>query len=77
MSKNLQKLPQDRLEINYMPGSDIVVFRKTPSSRVFLNTGDSIILSRATFVILINYLVKNNIIAPEVLEGILEEYNTE
>lgn len=76
MSKNLQRM-ENSITIGYLPDSDVLVFRKIPESKVFLNTGDSIILSRATFIVLINYLVSKNIISPKVLEGILEEYNTE
>ena len=43
----------------------------------FISSNSGFVISIQTLAHIINYLVKNGIMSPKVLEGILEEYNTE
>ena len=43
----------------------------------FIASNSGIVISIQTLAYIINYLIKNGIMSPKVLEGILEEYNTE
>lgn len=67
----------DKLSVLSLAGSDTLVVRKPENSRFFITTQDSFIIGRDNFIFLLNFLVKNEFIHPEVLEGILEEANTE
>lgn len=69
----MSDLKNDSIVIKLLQGSDIIVLQKQPDSRVFVSTGDSIIISRGTFIMLLRYLVDTDIISPAVLQGILEE----
>jgi hypothetical protein len=65
------------LRINYLPGVDTIVLKQTLCNSAFITTDDSIVLGRGTFITILNYLVRNEIISPKVLAGLLEEYHTE
>ncbi len=67
----------EKLTILSLAGSDTYVIRKSDSSRLFITTPDTIIIGKDGLVFLMNFLVKNGFIHPKVLEGILEELNTE
>jgi hypothetical protein len=43
----------------------------------FISSNSGFVISIRTLAYIINYLVQNDIMSPKVLEGILEEYNTE
>ena len=43
----------------------------------FISSSSGFVISIQTLAHIINYLIKNDIMSPKVLEGILEEYNTE
>lgn len=43
----------------------------------FISSNSGFVISIQTLAHIINYLVQNGIMSPKVLEGILEEYNTE
>ena len=68
---------QEKLDILRLAGSNTLVLKKTPDTRFFITTQDSIIISIDNIIFLIDFLVKNEFIHPAVLEGILEEVNTE
>jgi hypothetical protein len=68
---------KDSISITLLPGTDTLVIRKGEDSRVFILTNDSIIISKDTLVVLLKYMMKNNLINPKILEGLLEEVHTE
>jgi len=68
---------KDKVSIFSLPGTNTLVIRKDKGSNAFILTEDSLIISKETLLILLNYMVKNNIISPKALVGILEEINTE
>jgi hypothetical protein len=67
---------KDTVSINLLNGTDTLVIKKHPDSRVFISTNDSIILGRGTLIQLLYSLVKNGIISEKVLQGIIEEIHT-
>jgi hypothetical protein len=50
---------------------------QTEGDRSLIASSNGFVVSIATLAHLINYLVQNGIMSPKVLEGILEEFNTE
>ena len=60
-----------------LDGTDTIVIQKSKSSRYFLTTADSIIISKKGLITLINALAHRGYLHPGVFEGILEELNTE
>ena len=68
---------KDKVSIFSLPGTNTLVIRKDKGSNAFILTEDSLIISKETLLILLNYMVKNDIISPKALVGILEERNTE
>ena len=50
---------------------------QTEGDRSFIASSNGFVVSISTLAHIIDYLVKNGIMSPKVLEGILEEYNTE
>lgn len=77
MSKRRKKQSIDSVTITFLPGHNVIVMKKAPSSQVFITTDDSIVIGKDTIITLLNYLVKNEVISHKVIGGILEEYNTE
>lgn len=70
-------MKKDSISISALPGTDTLVIRKDKDSRVFILTDDSIIISKSTLIVLLKYMMKNNIINHKTLEGLLEELHTE
>lgn len=68
---------KDSISITALSGTDTLIIRKNADSRVFILTDDSIIISKDTLVVLLKYMMINNLINPKVLEGLLEEVHTE
>ena len=68
---------EEKLSILSLAGSDTYVIRKSKDSRFFITTPDTIVIGKDGLVFLMNFLVKHGFIHPKVLEGILEEVNTE
>ncbi len=68
---------EEKLSVLSLAGSDTYVIKKSKTSRFFITTPDTIIIGKDGLVFLMNFLVKNGFINPKVLEGILEEVNTE
>lgn len=50
---------------------------QTDDERTIIASSSGFVVSISTLAHLINYLVQNDIMSPKVLEGILEQYNTE
>lgn len=70
-------MKKDSISVTLLPNTDTLVVRKNSESRVFILTDDSIIISKDTLVILLKYMMKNNLINPKIIEGLLEEIYTE
>jgi hypothetical protein len=70
-------MKKDSISVTILPGTDTLVIRKDSSSRVFILTDDSIIISRDTLVVLLKYMLTNEIINHKIMEGLLEELHTE
>lgn len=68
---------KDSISIMVLPGTDTIVVRKDPNSRVFILTNDSIIINKDTLVILLKYMMNTNILSHKIFEGLLEEIHTE
>lgn len=68
---------QEKLDILRLAGGNTLVIKKSPSSSFFITTKDSVIIGTDGFIFLLNFLVKNGFIHQSILEGILEEANTE
>ncbi len=68
---------QEKLDILRLAGGNTLVIKKSPSSNFFITTKDSVIIGTDGFIFLLNFLVKNDFIHESILEGILEEANTE
>ena len=65
-----------RLEINKLEGINVIVIKRTQGDEFFMTSPDSIIIGLSEFATLLNYLVKSDIVSTKILEGILEEYNS-
>ena len=50
---------------------------QTDDDRTIIASNSGFVVSMSTLAHLINYLIQHEIMSPKVLEGILEEYNTE
>lgn len=72
----MNKKKRHKLEITLLDGVDVIVIKKENEDRFFRTTPNSILINRQGFITLLNFFVKNNIIDPRVLIGILEEYNS-
>lgn len=68
---------KDSISVTLLPGTETLVIRKDEGSRVFILTNDSIIISKDTLVVLLKYMMQNNLINHKVFEGLLEELHTE
>jgi len=68
---------KDTISITALPGTDTLVIRKNSDSRVFILTDDSIIIGKDTLVVLLKYMMINNMINYKIIEGLLEEVHTE
>lgn len=68
---------QEKLDILRLAGGNTLVIKKSPTSGFFITTKDSIIIGIDGLIFLLNFLVKHEFIHQAVLEGILEEANTE
>lgn len=67
----------EKLTVLVLGGSDTLVIKKSPDSRFFITTPDSVIIGRDGFITLLNFLVTNGFVHPKVLQGILEETFTD
>ena len=65
------------LKIINLKTLNAVSIQKEDDSQHFISSNSGIVISISTLAYIINFLVQNNIMSPRVLEGILEEYNTE
>jgi len=70
-------MKKDSISVTLLPGTDTLVIRKDENSRVFILTNDSIIISKDTLVVLLKYMMQNDLINHKILEGLLEELHTE
>jgi hypothetical protein len=70
-------MKKDSISVTLLAGTDTVVIRKGENSRAFILTNDSIIINKDTLVVLLKYMMINNLINHKVLEGLLEELHTE
>lgn len=68
---------KDSISVTSLPGTETLVIRKDADSKVFILTDDSIIISKETLVILLKYMMTNDIINHKIFEGLLEELHTE
>jgi hypothetical protein len=66
----------EKLSILLLKGTNTIVVRKNQNSNIFISTPDSIIITKDNLVMLINFMVKQGILSPKVIQGILEEVNT-
>lgn len=67
-------MSQNKLTISYLPGADILVLNQE-GSNIFINTKESVVVSRDTIIAIFTHLVKSGLVPRETLEGLLEEYN--
>lgn len=70
-------MKKDSISVTVLPGTSTLVIRKDEDSRVFILTNDSIIISKDTLVVLLKYMLMNNLINHKIFEGLLEEIHTE
>lgn len=68
-------MKKSRLTISYLPGADVVVLSQ--DGEVFISTKDSIIIGKNTIVSIFSNLVRSGTLSKKILEGLLEELNTE
>ncbi len=66
-----------RLEISKLKGVNVIVIKRTQGNEFFITTPDSIIMGVSEFSTLLNYLVRSGILSHKILEGILEEFNSD
>jgi len=66
-----------KITVSIIPQLLTLVIKQTDGKDFFIATSDSIIISVQSLAFLISFLLKNNFISPRLLEGILEEYNTD
>lgn len=67
----------EKLTILPLAGTNTLVIRKQDNSTIFLTTPDSVIINIDTFIILINAMIKKEILNKKLIEGMLEEAHTE
>jgi len=68
---------ENKLSVLTLGGSNTLVIRKSPDSRFFITTPDSIIIGKEGFITMLNFMVTNGFIHQKTLRGILEQANTE
>lgn len=70
-------MKKDSVLVTVLPNADTIVIKKSSDSRVFILTDDSIIIGKDTLIMILRYLLLNNIINHKIIEGLLEEIHTE
>ena len=63
----------DDLKITLLPAMDIVIVKKSPGSKLFISTQESILINREVLYQIIRAMVLNGLFDPEVLESVLKE----
>lgn len=71
-----RQLSKNKLSILSLAGTDTLIIRKQKDSNFFITAPDSIIISKDSLIMLVNFLVTNNFLSPKVIEGIIEESYT-
>lgn len=60
-----------------IPNLGLLVINQTDGRDFFISAENSLVISVASLSFIMRFLVENNFISPKVLEGILEDYNTD
>lgn len=66
----------DQLTVLLLKGTDTLVMKKNQESALFIATPDSIIISRESLILILNYLIKHDLLDARIVQGILEEAHT-
>lgn len=67
---------KQRLAILQLPGTETLIIKKEADSSVFRTTAESIIMNKEVLIFILRFMIKNEIIHPGVILGMLEEINT-
>lgn len=70
-------MEQSKITVVKIPNLNILSIRQYGSNKFFRTSEDSIIIGIDTFIYLLNFLVRNNYIPYQVLQGILEDIHTD
>jgi hypothetical protein len=65
-----------KMTIKYLKPLNTLVIKNEEGRGLFISTSDSLIITIASLANLLRYLLFKGFVSPEVLEGLLEEYNT-
>lgn len=65
-----------KLTVKQLPKTRTIVISQDIPNSAFIATGDSIVISMDTLLVLLNYLVKYEYLNKKVISGMLEEANT-
>jgi hypothetical protein len=66
----------DQVTVLLLKGTDTLVIKKNQESALFIATPDSIIISRESLILILNYLMKHDLLDVRIIQGILEEAHT-
>lgn len=75
--KGQYKMEPSKITVVKIPNLNLLSIRQYGVKQFFRTTPNSIIIGIDTLVYLINFLVRNNYIPVQVLQGILEDINTD
>lgn len=66
-----------KIQVSKIPRVNTLVIKQTEGQDFFVASKNIIVLPVESLAHLLSFLVIHNYISPRVLEGVLEEYNTE
>lgn len=70
-------MDQSKITVVKIPNLNILSIRQYGKNKFFRTSDDSLIIGIDTFIYLLDFLVKNNYIPYQILQGILEDIHTD
>jgi len=68
---------QPKLTVTKLPGTMPLVIKQEAGASFFITSKDSIVIDVAGLTFLVKFLVTNGMMDHKILEGILEEFNSD
>jgi hypothetical protein len=65
-----------RLKITRLPKTNTLIIKQEDGNDFFVGSRNCLVINIPSYVFILNFLVKNEILDHQVLEGIMEDYHT-
>jgi hypothetical protein len=65
-----------KLKITRLPKTNTLIIKQEDGNDFFVGSRNCLVINIPSYVFILNFLVKNEIIDHQVLEGIMEDYHT-